>query len=71
MARRAVDQLWLDLAEPHFPGESIEELMKVRMWAANYWLWAEGMDKEDLAPLQKLYAELYDQYVMMKQLKGL
>lgn len=54
-------EIWLELARPVYPNKDDEEILAIGMLAAGGWhMKIEG-------PL----TELYDQYVMLKTLKGI
>lgn len=53
-------EIWLAVCEGHFPDLSDAEIMTLSMRAATDWY--HGQDNE--------LAQLFDQYVMIKNLKG-
>jgi hypothetical protein len=52
-------EIWLAVCEVHFPGKTDSEIMSYSMKAAD---WYVGEDNE--------LTQLFDQYVMIKNLKG-
>ena len=53
-------EIWLAVCEGHFPGKTDAEIMTYSMKAATDWY--HGEDNE--------LTKLFDQYVMIKNLKG-
>jgi hypothetical protein len=54
-------EVWLQLARPKYPTLSEDKITALSLTAANDWFFNTGSE----------LADLYDQYVMLKTLKGI
>ena len=54
-------ELWREMAREVFPGHSTAQLDEIKMWCSTAWCFGEVSER----------TQLYEQYVIMKSLKGI